>query len=233
MDAEIVRYELTDGIAVIRMDDGKANALSPAMLEALDIAFKRAAEEAPAAVLLGREGRFCAGFDLGVMMSGPEGAKDLVVQGTDVMMNVYELPIPVVIGCTGHAIAGGALMLATADIRIGVDGPFKIGLNEVANSMPVPILAHRLAQDRLRRNALVESVMHSRIYNPQEAADVGWLDRVVGPDALFDAVLTEAQRLAQLPSFSYSRTKKSVRRASIEHIRSTVEENMNSILSGF
>ncbi len=61
-----------------------------------------------------------------------------------------------VAACTGHAVAAGALMVLACDLRIGVDGPVKIGLNEVAIALTLPPWA--LALDRLSRRHLQTSV---------------------------------------------------------------------------
>jgi enoyl-CoA hydratase len=227
-----IQFELTDSIAVLRMDDGKANALSPGMLNQLDHALERAEKEAKATVLLGREGRFCAGFDLRVMMAGMDAARGLVSQGAAVLMRCYEHPQPLVIGCTGHAIAGGALLVATGDLRIGAAGSFKIGLNEVANSMPVPILAHSLAEDRLDPRELTRAVLHSHMYDPESAAKAGWLDAVVAPGDLEKTVLEEAKRLAALPSWPYKMSKRSLRRKTISYVRETLDANMREFTVG-
>ena len=81
--SDLVKYRLEGKTAVVEMDDGKANALSDAMIEQVVAALTRAETEASAMVLAGRPERFCAGFDLRVMMSGPDNAKE--VQG-DVLL---------------------------------------------------------------------------------------------------------------------------------------------------
>src|SRR5579884_1359929 len=117
-----LRYELTDGVAVVTMDDGKANALSIAMLEALEGALGRAEKEAKAMVLAGRTDRFCGGFDLKVMMAGPAAATDLLLRGGELLMKLYGAGLPLVIACTGHAMAAGALLVLTGDYRLGARG---------------------------------------------------------------------------------------------------------------
>src|SRR5262245_23859536 len=117
---------LDDGVAVLQLDDGKANALSPAMIAAIEAALDRAEKEARAVLLLGRDGRFCAGFDLSVMRSGVEPMRALVTAGADLLMHLALHPLPIVVGCTGHALAAGALLLLAADARTGARGEFKI-----------------------------------------------------------------------------------------------------------
>ena len=146
---EIVQFELRDGIALVRMDDGKANAFSHAMLEALGRAFDRAEKEARAIVLAGRPERFSGGFDLKVMNQGGPAVPELVLAGARFAIRVYECPLPVVIACTGHALAMGAVLLLAPDLRLGARGAYKIGLNEVAIGMTLPGFAVELARERL------------------------------------------------------------------------------------
>src|SRR5262249_18933203 len=138
-------YSLEDSVAVVTMDDGKANALSTAMIDSILAALARAESEAKAMVLIGRPERFCAGLDLRVMWSGPDNATALLVRCGDLLLGLYDASIPLVIGCTGHSLAAGALLVLTGDLRIGAAGPFKIGLSEVSIGMPVPVLAMELA----------------------------------------------------------------------------------------
>src|SRR4051812_42621514 len=100
------------------MDDGKANALSAEMIDALLSALERAEREASAMILTGRPDRFCAGFDLRVMMSGPAAAAELLRRGADLLMKLYGATIPLIVACSGHALAGGALVVLTGDYRI-------------------------------------------------------------------------------------------------------------------
>ncbi len=230
--SEIVKVEARGELAIVRMDDGKANAMSSALVADLGAALTDVEKSAKAIVLAGRAGRFSAGFDLKAMMSGPEAARALVMAGGELLMRLYETPLPLVVACTGHAIAGGALMVATGDVRIGARGDFKIGLNEVANAMPVPILAHELARDRLDPRALVESVLHARLYDPETAAKVGWLDRVVAPEELEAAALETASALAKLPQPAYGYTKRSLRRETIRHVRDTMQSNLDEFRVG-
>src|SRR5262245_17362731 len=158
------------------MDDGKANALSAEMIDALIAALERAEREASAMILTDRPDRFCAGFDLKVMMSGPAAATQLLQRGADLLLKLYAAAIPLVIACTGHALAGGALVVLTGDYRIGAAGAFRIGLNEVAIGLTVPVLAMELARDRIATTELSRATLQATIYAPEHAARVGFLD---------------------------------------------------------
>lgn len=221
-----VGFELSDNVAVVRMDDGKANALSPAMLDGLDEALARAAKEAKATVLVGRENRFSAGFDLRHMMAGPAEAKALLTRGADVLMKAYGHPNPLVVACTGHALAGGALLVLTGDVRIGTLGEFKIGLNEIAIGMPLPILALEMARDRLAPKKLTEATLTARKYAPPEAVQVGYLDEALPPDQVLPAAMERAKQLTQLSGMPFAASKRGLRGRTIQHIRDTLDANL-------
>ena len=130
----------TEGdVVVVRLDDGKANALSHDIIAALSAALDEA--QAKAVAIIGREGKFSAGFDLSVMTSGPQQARDLLQAGANLAMQAYLSPVPVVFGVTGHALAMGAILCSAADYRVGAEGQFKLGLNEVGIGMHVPRFA--------------------------------------------------------------------------------------------
>lgn len=230
MSETLVSYSLEGSTAIVRMDDGKANALSAPMIEQLLAALARAEKEASALVLTGRPDRFCAGFDLRAMMAGAESATAMLRQGSELLMRFYGTSLPLIIASTGHALAGGALLLLTGDLRFSGDGPFKIGLNEVSIGLPVPILAMELARDRLVPAELGKATLMSKIYAPEEAELAGYLDRVVAREELLTHATKEAARLGALPRSAYGATKERLRGATIEKIRSTLEADMARLL---
>jgi enoyl-CoA hydratase len=224
-----VNYELRDGVALLRMDDGKANALSYEMMDALDQALTRADEEASAVVLTGRAGRFCAGFDLKLMMAGADQARALVSRGGELLLRLYALPQPLVVACSGHALAGGALVVLTGDLRIAARGAYRIGLNEVQIGMPLPILAMELARDRLSKRHHTAATLFATIVDPDQGSQIGWIDEVVDEGKLLDRAIEEAKRLGGLSRLAYSKTKIALRERTIQYIRDTMELDMKRL----
>lgn len=215
---------------MIRMDDGKANALSKEMVDAVLAALTRAEGEANAVVLAGRPDKFCAGFDLRTMMSGPANATALLHHGSSLLLSLYGTPLPLVIACTGHALAGGSLVVLTGDVRVAAAGAFKIGLNEVAIGLPVPVLAMELARDRLSIAELPHATLGARIYSPEGAVVAGYVDEVVPADQVIARATAEANRLGALPKGAYRATKLRLRRKTIEYIRATLDEDLRTLL---
>jgi len=226
MAEEKVHYAIDDGIAVIRLDDGRVNSLAPDVLSALDAQLTRAEGEAAAVVLVGREGRFCAGFDLATMAAGAEAAGAMVMAGAELMLRMVAFPVPLVTACTGHAIAAGALLLLASDWRVGARGAFKIGLNEVAIGMTLPFFALEIARERLSKRHYARATQLAEIYGPDGAADAGYLDRVVDPEAVLETARAAAVGLARLQQPAFRRTKRRNVEAMTARIRSSLQDDL-------
>lgn len=225
-----VHFEFDEAVAIIKLDDGKANALSYGLMDELDAALERAKKEASAVVLTGRAGRFSGGFDLQEMMAGPDRARELVSRGAKLLLDLYTLPVPLVTACTGHALAGGALMLVTGDVRLATRGNFRIGLNEIAIGLPVPVLAMELARDRLASKHFVAATLFATIYDPEQALVAGWVDEVADAENLVAAALVHAKKLGQLSKDAYAKTKMTMRERTVEYIRSTLARDLERLV---
>lgn len=222
---DLVHYTLKGAVAHIRLDDGKVNALSYPLMDGFMAALDRAESEAGAVLISGRAGRFSAGFDLKVMMTGPDAAVSMLRRGAQLFTRLYGFPRPVVVACTGHAVAGGALLLLTADRRVGADGEFKIGLNEVAIQMTLPRLGMELARDRLNPQRITEATLFATLYSAREAVDVGYLDAVIAPEELMETAAAEAAALAKLPGGAFAGTKHRLREYTLARIAETLESD--------
>jgi len=217
-------YQLDGTVAALHFDDGKANALSPVAVDGLNAALDRAEREAEAVLLTGRPGRFSAGFDLTTMKQGPDAAGGLVSAGAELLLRLYEAPLPIVAACSGHALAMGAVLLLGCDFRIGAAGDFKSGRNEVAIRMTRPRFAVEIARDRLSKRHFQRAVIQAEIYAPDGAVDAGYLDRIVPTESLAEEAMAEAERLAGLPRRAFSETKQRVPGATTERIRPPLTE---------
>ena len=113
------------------------------------------------------------------MTSGVEAMQGLVRSGAELLVRLYASPLATVAACTGHALAMGSLLLLASDTRIGADGPFKLGLNEVAIGMGLPIFAVELARDRLSPRHFTAATVQGQVFDPAGAVEAGYLDRLV------------------------------------------------------
>jgi enoyl-CoA hydratase len=219
-----VTREQRGDVAVIRVDDGKANALGFEVVDGLAGALDDA-EGARAVAIIGRPGRFSAGFDLSVMRT--ERAVELMGKGADLALRLVEHPAPVVLGVTGHALAMGGILTTCADHRVGADGPFKIGLNEVAIGMPVPGFAIGMCRDRLLKPWFQRCLQTAYICSPTEAVQAGFLDEVVAPDAVADRALEVATQLAAtVHPGPFRLTREGMRGATAEELREGLRRDL-------
>jgi enoyl-CoA hydratase len=204
---DVVTYEVKDRIAHVTIANGKANALSFEVIAALDAALSRAEdageEQVGALVVSGTPGMLSGGFDLATMRSGAADAGRLVTDGGALFSRMFGSEVPVIVACTGHAVAAGALMMLGADYRVGAQGEFRIGLIETQIGMVLPRWAIELARERLSIRHFQQATVGARMYDPDNARDAGFLDAVVAPDAVIDAATDEARRWAELPRGAY------------------------------
>jgi enoyl-CoA hydratase len=215
--------EINNDIALIRMDDGKANAINFEMIAALNAALDKAEAEAKAIVLAGRDGRFSGGFDLNAFASlGADGVYKLLDAGAELLLRLYGGPLPVVAACTGHAIAMGVFILNACDTRIGAVGEYKIGANEAITGMNLPIFAMELARDRLSPQHLTRAMVQGFIYGPEGAVAAGYLDMLADADQVEAKAMAVAGQLAQLPGKAYAWNKKSIRKGTLDRIRASL-----------
>jgi enoyl-CoA hydratase len=215
-------YELRDGIATISMDDGKSNVLSTGMFTEINRALDRATTDRAVVVLSGREGVFSAGFDLRVLGAGGTDAYAMVRTGFELAERLLSLPVPVVIACTGHAIAMGAFLLLSGDYRVGAAGPYRIGANEVAIGITMPFFGVEICRQRLAPAHFQRAVINAEIYRPDDAVAAGFLDRVVAPSELGDAARAAAGELAKLDVGVHTATKLRARAHALEAIRAAI-----------
>ena len=159
-------------------------------------------------------------------MAGPESANGLLKKGAPFFMRLYGSRLPLVVACSGHAVAGGALMTLCGDARIGVEGPFKIGLNETAVGLPLPIIGVELARDRLAKTALSAATLGAFIYDSKSAVKAGYLDQVVDGEALLATAHQTATVLAGYNSMAFYETKKRLRGKTIDYINATLDEDL-------
>ena len=220
--------EGTNSIATITMDDGKANSMSPTMINAVNEAFDKAEADQAVVIFTGREGKFSAGFDLGVMAAGADALTEMLKGGAELAERLMNYPYPVVIACNGHGLAMGALLLLSADYRIGTLGKFKIGLNEVAIGMIMPSFGCEIARYALSHQYFKRCLVNAEIFAPQDALQPGFLDETVEVDQLMERALEKAQELAKLNMPAFKGTKLGARKEAREALRTSIEKDFGA-----
>ena len=221
--SDLISYQLEDGIATLTLNNGKVNAISPDVIVAFNAALDQAVQDRAVVIITGQPGILSGGYDLKVMTSSPQNAVALVTAGSTRARRMLAHPYPIIVACPGHAIAKGAFILLSADYRIGVEGPFNIGLNEVQIGMTMHHAGIELARDRLRRSAFHRSVINGEIFNPEGAMDAGFLDKVVPAEQLMATAVAAAQQLKKINMTAHKNTKLKVRKAFLETLDKAIE----------
>lgn len=230
--SDLVSYELEDGIATLTLNNGKVNALSPTVFDALNDAFDRAEKDRAVIIITGQPGILSGGYDLKVMTSSPENAIALVTTGSTFTRRMLAHPFPIIVACPGHAIAKGAFLLLSADYRIGVKGPFNIGLNEVLIGMTMHHSGIEVARDRLTKPAFHRSVINGEIFNPQDARDAGFIDKIVQPEELMEVAKATAQQLKKINMTAHKNTKLKARKGLLETLdQAILLDQQHSVVS--
>jgi enoyl-CoA hydratase len=219
----LVGYQLRDSIATITMDDGQRNVLSPAMFAAINGALDRAAADRAVVLFTGREGVFSAGFDLRVLGGGGADAFRMVKEGFELAERILSFPAPVVVACSGHAIAMGVFLLLSGDYRIGAAGPYKLGANEVAIGITMPFFGVEMCRQRLAPAHFHRAVINAEIYRPEDAVAAGFLDQVVPAAELQEAARGKAAELARLNIDVHTATKLRAREPALKAVRAAIE----------
>ena len=218
-----VSLDIQDDVALIKMDDGKKNAITLSAVDGLNEALDKSEADAKAIVLAGRPSSFCAGFDLKVMKSGNrEDVIRLSNGGGRLALRFFSSPMPLVVACTGHGFTIGAIWLAACDTRIGELGDYKYGMTETALGMVLPAWAFEPLKARLNPAHYVAALAQSKLFDPESAVAAGFIDEVVPEGKSIEAALAAAGPLAKLPAKAYGGNKLAGREDAIERMATSL-----------
>ena len=215
----MIHREEHDGIAVLRIEHGKANILDMELCSAIVEAFDDA-NEARAVVLTGTGTIFSAGVDLfRVLEGGASYIDDFVPAMGRAFERIFIHPAPVVCAANGHAIAGGCLLVAAADQRLMAQGTGRIGIPELQVGVPFPPIALEIMRFATPPQHFQTIAYRAGTHEPPAALALGLIDEVVEPDKLIDHALAVAERLASVHRETFAITKREIRRPALVRIR--------------
>ena len=222
-----VTYSRDGAISRIVMDDGKANVMSLAMLNALHAAFDQAEREKGVTVLSSRGKHFSGGFDLNVFAKGSADEQyQMVRAGAELALRILSFPLPVVAACHGNAYPMGAFLIMSSDHRIAAEGDYRIGMNEVAIGITPPRWAIEVARQRLTPAYLSRTVVTGEMFGPTEAVTAGFFDRLVPAADLERTALEAAQAISKINLANHAVAKQRLRGETIAKIRRVIDEDI-------
>lgn len=215
----MIDMKLDDGIAVITMDHGKANALDIEFCQAMAALFLKlqSMAEVKAVILTGQGKMFSAGVDLKRLSAG--GA-DYVLRFLPALHALYEavffFPKPVIAAINGHAIAGGAVLAACADRRVMAAESGRIGITELQVGVPFPALAFEIVRFAVPSRYLAEFTLGAGTYATAEALQKGWVDEVVDGWELKSRAMRLAKLHAAMSPEAFAQTKTQIRQPVVD-----------------
>jgi enoyl-CoA hydratase/carnithine racemase len=206
--------DLGEGVRLLTLDRPPANAITPQLLNDLKSALDSASEdERVRAVVLTGEGRFfSAGLDLrgGIDFSAalsPGATADPFAALRDCLLTFLGFPKPTVAMLRGHAIAGGLILALACDYRLGLDGDYRIGLNEIAIGASFPKAAFEIVRLRVTCQQGSELLLGAAIYPAKQAVRLGVVDELIPADSYEATVMRRAARLGSFARDAYAHTK--------------------------
>jgi len=197
------------GVRMLTLDRPPANAEDETLLSDLCTVLDRAhGDPAVRAVVLTGEGKFfCGGFDLSAPRRDDEEISVMTTTFRDAHVKLLTMAKPTLAMMNGHAIAGGLILVLACDYRLGLDGDYKIGLNEVAIGASYPKVALEITRLRLTHQRAAELLLGAAIYPAKEALRLGVVDELLAAEKLRDTVLRRAARMGAYPREAYVHTK--------------------------
>ena len=199
-EASTVSYDTDGPVVVITIERPAArNAVNRPTAQALAAAFRRfdGDPSSAVAILTGRGGAFCAGFDLKQIAAGRRGHR---IESGDAPMGPTRLKLskPVIAAIEGPAVAGGLELALWCDLRVAArDAIFGV----YCRRFGVPLMD--LGTIRLPRlighSRAMDLILTGRGISGEEAERIGLANRVVAPGETLDAAKQLAYQLARLP----------------------------------
>ncbi len=216
----IVRED-RDDIAVLRIENGKVNAIDLELLEAMREEMESLLRQRPRAVVLTGTGRnFSAGLDLvRLIEEDAEYLGRLLPALHEALVGLFTLPLPVVAAVNGHAIAGGFVIACACDFRLVADGSTKLGITELPVGVPFPPAPLEMVRTVVGSRRTRELVYSGRLFTAGEAHALGFANEVVEPDRLLDRALDVAARSGAVPAQAFELTKRQLQEPALERLR--------------
>jgi enoyl-CoA hydratase len=231
--ADLVSYVFDGSVATIVMDDNKVNVMSLAMQHGIHAALDRAQSDRGSVVIGGRTDVFSAGFDLGVLQGGGPEAASMLLGGFELSERLLSFPNPVVMACTGHAIAMGLFLLLSGDYRVGAAGDYRITANEVAIGLTLPHAAVEILRQRVTPSYLGRVAILAEPISPSSAVEAGLLDQVVEPSQVIASAQSVAALTAALDFDAHAASKLRVRQETLNALRVAIEADRSDYLALF
>ncbi len=208
-----------DGIAIVTMSHGKANALDLEFCESIAAHLPLLGTKARGVVLTGQGKIFSAGVDLVRLSTGARYIREFLPVLHKAFAAIFEFPKPIVAALNGHAIAGGCVLACATDRRIMAKDSGRVGVTELQVGVPFPPLALEIMRHVTAHHYIEEVILGASTYTPEDALVRGLIHEIVAPDALLDRAVAAANSLAAVSPAAYALSKRQLRQTVAARIR--------------
>ena len=222
-----VTTTIDDGVCVIALDDGKANALGSAMWAELNAALDEAEAADAIVIITGRDGMMSGGFDLKEIGDGPQDALELTSKGSKFARRLMAFPRPVIMAAPGHTIAMGAFLALACDYSMIKEGEFKVGLNETLIGMTMHNFGIEMGRYHLPKSYFNRCVINGEIFSPKGAMHAGFFDRVVPAEQWEMAIPMAGQMFKQANPAAFKGTKLRSRKEIFKILDQAIEDDLD------
>ena len=218
------------GVSMLRLRHGRANALDVELCQALMTFFEKAGRGPARSVIITAEGGiFSAGVDLRRVLDGEAPyVRHLLPALHEMCETVFSFPHPLIAAINGHAFAGGCILACMADHRVMAKGSGRIGVPELLVGVPFPPAPLEVMRFVLPSQLLSRVMIGGATYDAEEAREFGLLDEIAAPEELLDRAVAAAQRLGAIHPATFSLTKAQLRAPALERMRAGQDQIQQS-----
>ena len=217
----MIDVQTRDGVAVVRIEHGKANALDMELMGDLSAALQQLRQGGTtAAVLTGTGNIFGAGVDLFRVLDGGDAyAREFVPELARFLGDLFQFPLPLVAAVNGHAVAGGCIVACACDYRIMAEGKGTIGVPELLVGVPFPTVAIEVMRFAVPQHELQALIYTGRTCGAEEALRRGLVNEIAAPDQLLTRAREMARQLGAIPGAVFTATKRALRHDTAARVR--------------
>jgi enoyl-CoA hydratase/carnithine racemase len=209
----LIQNENRDGLLIVTMSRGKANALNAAMVDELNAAVSEAKTDEVRGVVLGSgcPNFFSAGFDAKEVFAYDRKTMTTYFGAyMDLYETLFHLPKPVVGAISGHAMAGGAVLALACDVRVMAEGPFRFALNEINLGVVLSPSVIRMAVDAVGPRHARELFLEGETLTLSRAMEIGLAAELAPPENVLERAVARARALSEKPRNAFGAIKQNL-----------------------
>jgi enoyl-CoA hydratase len=217
----LIDIENAGPVTVLRLAHGPVNALDLELCRELATQCRTVAASSARAVVLTGAGRaFSAGVDLHRLLDGgADYVREFFPALAELFGALFAVDKPVVAAVNGHAIAGGCILAAAADVTLMAQGPGRIGVPEIKVGVPFPRIALEILRHKAGAVPARRLVLGAETHTPDAAVALGLVDEVVAAEDLPERAIAVAAALADsAPADTFAVTKAQLQRDALDRL---------------